>query len=216
MIQFRRACLLALTMLGSLSLVEAQQIQISPSTLTFKNQVLNTTSASQTVTLTNTGSASVTVSSIVPSGMYNETTDCDVLNAGGSCTIDVSFAPAVLGTTDGAVTITSSAQPGPQSVGLAGNAIAPLKVSPAFLNFRLVMVGTSSQPAAVKLTNQQGTAVGLKAISTSGDYTQSNNCPASLAAGASCTIQVVFQPTAGTVIQGALSISTDSTGPAPV
>ena len=214
MIRFRLALVLAFTLMGSF--IEAQQIQISPSTLSFKNQVINTVSTSQTVTLTNTGSTSITVSSIVPSGMYNETTDCNVLNAGGSCTIDVSFAPAVLGTTDGAVTITSSAQAGPQSVGLAGSAIAPLKASPAFLNFRLVAVGTSSQPLPVTLTNQQATAASISSIATSGDYVQSNNCPASLAGGASCTIQVVFQPTAGTVIQGALSFSTNSTGPAPV
>lgn len=216
MISFRRAFVLALAIGGSLPALQAQQIQISPATLTFKKQLVNTTSSTQTATLTNSGSTSVTISSIVPSGMYNQTNDCGVLNAGGSCTIDVSFVPTALGTIDGAVTITSSAQSGPQSIGLSGSAIVPLKALPSVLNFGLVTVGTSSQPKAVKLTNQQATAASLKAIATSGDYTQSNNCPASLAAGASCTINVVFQPTSGTVIQGALSFSTDSTGPAPI
>ena len=91
-----------------------------------------------------------------------------------------------------------------------------MKVAPLTLNFGLVAVGTSSQPKSVKLTNQQTTAVSITAIATSGNYAQSNNCPASLAGGQSCNIRVVFQPTAGTVIPGALSISTDATGPAPV
>lgn len=212
----RFGCVLTLLILGLLAPLEAQQIQISPSTLTFKNQVVNSTSSSQTVTLTNTGSSSVTISSVTPSGMYNETTDCDVLNAGGSCTIDVSFSPVVIGSTGGAITIVSSAQAGPQTVGLSGSALAPLKVSPAFLGFGAVAVGTTSQPKAVKLTNQLSTAVNLTSISTTGDYVQTNNCPASLAAGASCTINVSFQPTAGTVIPGALSFSTSATGPAPV
>jgi hypothetical protein len=216
MIRFRSAFALLWLGLGLLAYASAQQLQISPSTLAFKNQLINTTSTSQTVTLTNTGNTSVTVSSIVPSGMYNETTDCAVLNAGESCTIDVSFSPVAVGTTNGAVTIMSSAQTGPQSVGLAGTALAPVKVSPLVLNFGLVAVGTSSQPKPVKLTNQQTTAVSIAAIATSGNYAQSNNCPVSLGAGQSCSIRVVFQPTAGTFIPGALSISTNSTGPAPV
>jgi hypothetical protein len=101
-------------------------------------------------------------------------------------------------------------------VGLTGTAIVPLKVSPALLNFGLVAVGTASQPKVVKLTNEQAAAVSITAIATSGDYSQTNNCPASLAAGASCSIGVVFQPTAGTVIPGALSFSTSETGPSPV
>ncbi|MBZ5596843.1 MAG: choice-of-anchor D domain-containing protein [Acidobacteriia bacterium] len=216
MIRFRLTSTVFLLGFGLLSYANAQQLQISPSSLSFKNQLINTTSDSQTVTLTNSGSSSVTVSSIVPSGMYNETTDCAVLNAGESCTIDVTFSPVVIGKTDGAVTITSSAQPGPQSVGLAGTALAPVKLSPLGLNFGLVAVGTSSQPKLVKLTNQQATAVSITAIATSGDYGQSNNCPGSLGAGQSCSIHVVFQPTAGTFIPGALSVSTNSTGPAPV
>jgi len=80
----------------------------------------------------------------------------------------------------------------------------------------LVAVGTSSQPLTVKLKNQQATGLDITTIATSGDYTQTNNCPASLAAGQTCSIRVVFQPTAGTVIPGALSVETDTTGPAPV
>src|SRR5581483_3806703 len=137
----------------------AQQLQISPSTLNFKNQVLNTTSASQIVTLTNSGNSSITVSSIVPSGMYNETNDCTVLNSGQNCTIDVTFTPSTIGTTNGAVTITSSAHAGPQSIGISGIGVGAVKVSPATLNFGPVGVGTSSPPQQVKLTNQQATAV---------------------------------------------------------
>lgn len=212
----RSVSLLCLVVLLLSSAVFSQQLQILPSTLTFKNQVINMASASQTVTLTNSGTTSVTVNSIVPSGMYTDSNDCTVLNAGQSCSVNVAFTPSIIGTTTGAVTILSSAQTAAQSVGLSGNGLAPIKISPGNLNFGAVAVGTSSQPKLVKLTNQQATAVNIKAIATSGNYTQTNNCPSSLPAGGSCSIQVVFQPTSSTVIQGAMSFSTDATGPAPV
>jgi HYDIN/CFA65/VesB-like, Ig-like domain/Cep192 domain 4 len=216
MVRFRLTTTLFLLGFGLLPYAGAQQLRISPASLTFKNQLINSTSDVQTATLTNSGSTSVTVSSIIPSGMYNQTSDCAVLNAGESCTIGVTFSPVVVGTTSGAITITSSAQADPQSLGLAGTAIAPIRLSPLGLDFGQVAVGTLSQPESVKLTNHQATAVAINAIVTSGDFAQSNNCPASLGAGQSCNIQVVFQPTAGTFIPGALSVSTDSTGPAPV
>jgi len=212
----RSVSLLCLVVLLLIPAAFSQQLQISPSSLNFKNQVINTASATQTVTLTNSGSGSLTISSIVPSGMYTETNDCTVLNAGQSCSVDVSFTPSIIGITTGAVTILSTAQTAAQSVGLSGNGLAPVKISPGTLNFGAVSVGTSSQPKLVKLTNQQTSALSIKAIATSGNYTQTNSCPSSLAAGSSCSIGVVFQPTSSTIVQGALSFSTDATGPAPV
>ena len=212
----RSVYLLCLVVLLLIPAAFSQQLQISPSSLAFKNQVLNTASATQTVTLTNSGAGSVTINSIVPSGMYAETNDCTVLNAGQSCSVDVGFTPSIIGITTGAVTIFSSAQTAAQSVGLSGNGLAPVKISPATLDFGAVSVGTSSQPKLVKLTNQQTGSLNIKAIATSGNYTQTNTCPSSLAAGSSCSIRVVFQPTSSTLIQGALSFSTDSTGPAPI
>jgi hypothetical protein len=78
-------------------------------------------------------------------------------------------------------------------------------------------VGKTSVAQAVMLTNKQSKALTIKQILASGDYLQVNNCPASLAAGASCAISVAFHPTGDGSISGALSISTDaSPGTQPV
>jgi hypothetical protein len=204
----------SLLIISLCALTPAQQLQISPQSLCFKNQLLNVASPAQTATLTNTGTTNVTLNSIAASGTYSAVSQCSTLAAGESCTVDVTFTPDALGTTNGAVTITSSAQSAPQTVGLTGTAIPPMRLTPAALSFGAVPVGSASQPQAVTVTNQRSTSITLETIATTGNYSQSNNCPASLAAGKNCAVSVTFRPTAATAIPGALSLITaDGTDP---
>jgi hypothetical protein len=98
---------------------------LSATALNFGNQVLNTTSPPQTVTLTDTGGATLTVKSIsvigANSGDFSETNNCGTsVPAGGSCTITVAFTPTVVGTRTAQVTISDNAANSPQTVGLTG------------------------------------------------------------------------------------------------
>ncbi|MGH9702010.1 MAG: choice-of-anchor D domain-containing protein, partial [Candidatus Acidiferrales bacterium] len=83
----------------------APAVSLAPSSLTFPNQAVNTTSAAQNVTLTNTGSSSLTISSIAASALFSQTNTCPIspstLAANGSCTISVKFSPTVAGTQNG-------------------------------------------------------------------------------------------------------------------
>ncbi|HMD83784.1 MAG TPA: SBBP repeat-containing protein [Terriglobia bacterium] len=95
-----------------------------PGSLSFPSTVEFTTSHSQTVTCTNTQSASVTFSSITTNltdfGVTNSGT-CSTLSPllpGGHCTIVVSFSPSIVGLEEGTLTITDSANS--QSVSLSG------------------------------------------------------------------------------------------------
>ena len=88
-------------------------------------------------------------------------------------------------------------------------------VSPTSLRFGSVAVGTASAPLNTTLTNNGATAVSINGIGLTGTaaswFAQTNNCPASLAAGASCTISVTFTPAAAASKSAKLSIATSAT-----
>jgi hypothetical protein len=98
----------------------AASLSTNPSSLTFATQALNTTSAAQTVTVTNSGTASGTVSGVSVSGDFSQTNNCSSLAVGASCTVTVSFRPTASGPRSGAVTITSNATNSPTTVALSG------------------------------------------------------------------------------------------------
>jgi len=87
-------------------------------------------------------------------------------------------------------------------------------VSPTSLKFGSVAVGTTHVLNAT-LTNKGAEAFAVSSISPTGSnatyYSQTNNCPANLAAGASCTIEVSFNPTVAGSKSAKLSIATSAT-----
>ncbi|HMD97173.1 MAG TPA: choice-of-anchor D domain-containing protein [Terriglobia bacterium] len=96
-------------------------VSLSTSSLTFSARMSGTSSAAQTVTLTNTGNASLTVSSITASGDFSQTNTCGAsVSAGANCAISVTFKPASGGTRTGALSISDNAVDSPQSVTLSG------------------------------------------------------------------------------------------------
>jgi Transmembrane protein 131-like N-terminal len=88
-----------------------------------------------------------------------------------------------------------------------GNARAThLEMTPSRLDFGTQPVGTSSQPAIVKLSNTGNSPVTIHDILTSGiDFTQSNNCGATLAQGGECNISVTFKPAITGIREGTLT-----------
>src|SRR6185369_11922081 len=96
-------------------------LSTNPSSLTFGTQALNTTSAAQSVTVTNTGTAAASVSSVAASGDFAQTNTCGTsIAAGASCTVSVTFRPTASGTRTGSLTVTSTATNSPTTVGLTG------------------------------------------------------------------------------------------------
>ena len=193
----------------------SQQASVSPSVLSFAPQVVNLLSAGsqpQTITLTNTGNSDLIVSSVLASGGYKQTNNCSTLSSNQSCTVAVTFAPGTVETINGAITINDNAPSSPQVVSLAGKGIAHAVLSPGIVRFGTVAIGATSQPKAVMLTAAPNSSFSINQISTSGEYAQTNNCPATLQDGQRCTIQVVFHPTANAPIHGALAVSTAAAG----
>jgi len=99
---------------------------LSTTSLSFGTQAVATTSAAQTVTLTNTGSASLVVTNLAVVGAnlgdFAEIADTcrGSVAAGGSCTIGVTFTPSAGGERTAALSITDNAPGSPQTVSLSG------------------------------------------------------------------------------------------------
>ncbi|MGB9418980.1 MAG: FG-GAP-like repeat-containing protein [Acidobacteriaceae bacterium] len=103
----------------------------TPASIDFGGQDVNTSSAPKTITLTNTSSVPVGLSSITASGPFAETSQCGTVLAGSaSCSISVVFTPPAIGSQNGSITITDDAEGGPQSISLAGSGEAPLSIGP--------------------------------------------------------------------------------------
>jgi hypothetical protein len=96
-------------------------LSTNPSSLTFASQALNTTSAAQAVTVSNTGTVAASVSGVSVTGDYTQTNTCgSSIAAGASCTVNVSFRPTASGPRSGSLTVTSNASNSPTTVALSG------------------------------------------------------------------------------------------------
>ena len=187
---------------------------LSTTLLSFADLNMGTTSAAQTLTLTNTGSAALSISRIAVSGDYALTHNCpDSLAIGANCTISVTFAPAATGFRSGTLAVISNATSSPHRVNLSGTgvALAPkASLSTTTLSFANRSVGTTSAAQSVTLTNTGSAALNIFSIAVTGDYALTNSCLTLLAAGANCTMSVTFTPVATGARNGAITIISDA------
>src|ERR1035437_6681850 len=113
---------------------------LSPTSLAFASQAVGATTAARMITLTNSGNADLSVTSIAVSGTnasdFAQTNNCgSSVAAGADCTISVTFKPAAAGTRNAAVTVSDNAAGGPQTVALSGSIATTLaSVSPSSLD----------------------------------------------------------------------------------
>jgi F5/8 type C domain/Abnormal spindle-like microcephaly-assoc'd, ASPM-SPD-2-Hydin len=82
--------------------------------------VFGKSAATQSVTVTDTGTSSATISGVSVSGDYSETNNCATLAVNASCTVTVTFTPTATGSRTGTLTVTSNADNSPTKVGLTG------------------------------------------------------------------------------------------------
>ena len=194
----------------------APAVSLTSTSLTFVAQLVGTTGDSQIVTLTNTGSASLNFSSIVASGDFAQTNDCGTsVAAAASCTITVSFTPTGDGIRTGELILSSNDPNSPQSILLTGEGIgvvSDLTLSASSLTFGDQLCTTTSSAQNVTLTNTGDAVINISSIFASGEFTVTNDCGASVAAAASCTITVSFTPKVIGARTGSVTIVTDAPG----
>lgn len=193
----------------------AQQVTLSVTSMAFANTPVGTTSAIKKATLTNTGTVSLTITSITTTGPFAQTNTCGTtVKAGKNCTISVTFSPTVAGAATGLVTITDNAANSPQTITLSGNGVTGVSVTPTKLTFPTTTIGTTSAPLTSTLANNNLTALTITSITITGAFAQTNTCGTSVPATSKCTITVTYTPTATGTQTGLITI-TDNASNSP-
>jgi hypothetical protein len=193
-------------------------VTVTPTSETFASQAVGTTSAGKTVTVKNTGKVSTSLS-IGTTGDFaavgSGTTPCSgTLAAAASCTISVTFTPEGTGTLTGTVTVADSATNSPQTVTLTGTGVADIvtvTTTPASETFAAQTVNTTSAGKVVTVKNTGNISTPVTISNPTGDFAQTNNCPTTLSAGASCSVTVTFTPKATGTLTGSFTVNDNAT-----
>ncbi len=194
------------------SFLDTPLISGLPAALTFPLQNIGSTSAAQTVTMTNTGTAALNITSITASSDFAVNHNCGSgLGVGGFCTLNISFAPTAIGVRTGSVTVASDAPGSPQTITLTGTGQGSTSVaSPSAWNFGTQGVGTTSTAKTITLSNTGGAVLNIASIVASGDFARTTSCGATLAQGSNCSINVTFSPASVGALTGSLVITSDA------
>ena len=188
--------------LNGIGLASGANVSLSPNSLTFPGQLLNTTSASMPVTLSNFGTVAVNLSSIAASANFAEAQSCPAnLAPLANCTINVTFTPTAAGNLMGTLTVTDDAPGSPQTIALSGIGAMPTTatLAPNSMEFFCSPlhgeIGGCTPPQHATLTNTGNATLyfyGVTLMSATGYFSTTNNCPTQLEPGQSCIITVSF------------------------
>jgi len=159
----------------------------------------------QTVTLKNRSYSTVAIGNIAVSGQapssFKLSNGCGAtLAPQASCSLGLVFTPKVGGALTGTIAVTDSAGDRPQLISLAGTAkgVPAVTLSAVTANFNNQEVGTTSPVQVISLKNTGTDVLTISSISLAGvsasSFHESDNCSSSLAAGASCSIDLSYTP----------------------
>lgn len=188
-------------------------IAVNPTLLTFAGQAPQTASNPQIVTVTNSGSLSLTITSIKVSGDFQETDNCgNPIAQNDTCQISVTFHPSTSGTRTGILTVSGNIPTGQENVELSGTGTtqSPVVLLPNNVNFGGQQIGTTSATQQVTVSNTGTASIALSSESVSGPFAlQANTCSSTLPLATGCTLAIVFQPTQAGPANGVLTVATD-------
>jgi hypothetical protein len=197
--------------------VNAPQISVVPTSVSFGNVVAGTTNT-QTVKLTNSGTANLTLSQAPVSGNGFSMSGLTLpltLSPGQSTNFNVSFAPAGAGNASGSVSLVGNASNSPLAIPLSGSGVAAtflLGANPTSLDFGTVDVGTSS-PLSATLTNNGNSNVTISSVTVAGIGFSASGVSAGaiLTPNQSVTLNVTAAPTAAGSLIGTVTMASNTT-----
>jgi len=211
-------------------------LTVSPTSLNFGTVLIPNTSTARTVTLTNNTNAAIAFTSAVMNGNpaaantdYMVSNSCSgsiPFGATNTCTVSVTFKPTVVGSETATLQLTDSDSTSPQSITLTGTGANPtpaVGLAPTSLSFGNQLLNTPSAAQTVTLTNTGTGPLTIISISIPppSDFAETSTgataCPTTLPATAgsnTCTISVMFTPTATGPRTGTLTI-TDNASNSP-
>ncbi len=198
-------------------------ISLNAATLAFASQTLGSSSAAQSVVVSNSGAAALTFSSLTLTGTAaadftraGTCTPTGTLAAGATCTVSFVFTPGAVGARSATLTLASNASNGSAVLSLSGTGAAvatpSIGLAPGSLAFGNQTVSAASTARTVTLSNSGSGSLSLTSITASSGFGVTHNCGSSVAAGASCTLSVTFTPSATGAATGTVSVASNATG----
>ncbi len=187
---------------------KTKSLQLSASNVVFASSTVGVAAPTQTLILSNNGEQPVKITSIgiragLTSADFGVTSDCPAtvdVNL-SFCTLALSFTPSAIGTRTAIVDVITDAPDSPDSANLSGLGLAassPVVSLTTSLTFVDTLVGASGGPLTAVLQNTGNATLNIASITIAGtdsaSFTKTTTCGATLAAAASCNINVTFSP----------------------
>ena len=215
--------------LSGTGVAAAPVVSVTPTGgVNFPNTVQGQTATAIVQTITNTGNATLTLSSITKTGAnpgdfaISQNTCTATLAVNANCQVSITFTPTTTGARTANLSIADNATGSPQLVSLTGtgtpvNAPVVTFTPSGTIGFPSTAQGSTSSPIAVTIGNTGGAILNISGIAlggtSAGDFAiASNNCGATLAASASCMVSLTFKPTATGVRTAALVVTDNAAG----
>ena len=160
-------------------------LAVSPTSLSFPDTPIRTSSAAQTVTLTNAGASPLNIFSFAAFNDYAQTNNCipagasqGSLAGGAQCTINVTFRPTMTGAHNQLLQVVNDTATPYINIPLTGNGVIAPEVTlcPTSVRFGNQTVGASSAAQAMTISNTGSDNLTISAITASGDFAASNSC----------------------------------------
>jgi hypothetical protein len=196
----------------------AAQLAASPTSVAFGNVTVGTTQ-SATVTLTNSGTTSETLSQASATGAGLTVSGLTLpmtLSSGQSASFTATFAPTTAGNLAGNIAITNNGTNATLNIPVsgAGVTLGTLTATPTSIAFGSIGVGgTQSQTETLKNTGGLPLHISAATVTGTGFGDNGITVPTTLNAGQSLTFNVTFSPQAGGAASGSLVLTADGTVP---
>jgi subtilase family serine protease len=201
----------------------APAVTLTPTSLAFASTVVGLTTAAQVVTIKNSGTATLSLTSETITGtnatsfIKSATTCGTTLAAAATCTVSVEFKPAAIGALSASLSIADNAAGSPQAVKLTGTGVTPVTLTPTSLAFASTLVGSTTAAQVVTIKNVGASTLNLTSETITGTNATSfiksaTTCGTTLAAAATCTVSVEFRPATTGTLSALLSIADSGAG----
>jgi hypothetical protein len=205
---------LSIVLSGTATQTQAQ-LMVSPTSVNFGSVAVGSNDP-QTITLTNSGNASLTISAASASGNGYSISGLaagKILTAGQNTTFTATFTPTGAGNPTGSISISSNAPNSPATIALSGTGLqATASATPTSATFSNVVVGSNSSQS-ILLKNTGNVALTFSQINVTGNGFSITglSTATTIAAGSSATFNAVFTPTSAsaTPVAGSIVLTTN-------
>jgi hypothetical protein len=177
----------------------AQALGLSPSAISFGNQMVRTTSSAQVITLTNLGSMSLTISGISTGSVdFTQNNNCgSTLAVKATCTINATFTPSGTGFESTVLSISDNAIGSPHTVALSGTGIS------------LGLAVTQGSSGSATLLAGQSTSYNLSIGGTGFSGMATITCSL-VATGTGCSVPAIVNVNGTTAMNFVVTVTTSS------